>query len=282
MVEKLTPEQIAEFRESFQLFDKNGDGVISMAELGSVMRSVGQYATDEELKKMIKEVDTDGNGLIDFNEFIGLMTMRAIKSSSEDSLMPAFRVFDRDGNGYITLSELRNLGENLTVEQVEEMIREADVDGDGQIDYQEFVRMMRYKLTEEQNRVLKEAFSILDKNGSGTITATDLEIVMATLGITPTKSELHDMINEVDTDALMATRMREVPDDKDEIREVFQLFDIDNNGYISNSELSLGENLNNEEIQEMLREADMDGDGKVDTVHFFRTFLSMCSIIEPA
>nr|CDS34248.1 calmodulin [Hymenolepis microstoma] len=146
MVEKLTPEQIAEFRESFKLFDKNGDGVISMAELGSVMKSVGQEATEEDLKKMFKEVDTDGNGIIDFDEFLGLMTMRAIKSSSEDSLMPAFKVFDRDGNGFITLSELRlamrNLGENLTVEQVEEMIREADVDGDGQINYQEFVRMM--------------------------------------------------------------------------------------------------------------------------------------------
>lgn len=61
----------------------------------------------------------------------------------------AFKVFDKDGNGYISAAELRhvmtNLGEKLTDEEVDEMIREADVDGDGQINYEEFVRMMMSK-----------------------------------------------------------------------------------------------------------------------------------------
>nr|CDS28110.1 calmodulin [Hymenolepis microstoma] len=127
---------------------------------------------------------------------------------------------------------------------------------------------MQYKLTGEQISELEEAFSLLDKNGSGTITTTELEIVMVALGLSPTKSELQDMINEVDTDgngtidmsefqALMATKMRETAGDEDEIREVFRIFDADNNGYISNAE------LRDEEIKEMLHDADMDGDGKV-------------------
>ena len=62
---------------------------------------------------------------------------------------PPSQVFDRDGNGFISAAELRhvmtNLGEKLTDEEVDEMIREADVDGDGQINYEEFVKMMMAK-----------------------------------------------------------------------------------------------------------------------------------------
>ncbi|CAI9151080.1 unnamed protein product [Rangifer tarandus platyrhynchus] len=61
----------------------------------------------------------------------------------------AFRVFDKDGSGYISAAELShvmtNLGEKLTDEEVDEMIREADIDGDGQVNYEEFVQMMTAK-----------------------------------------------------------------------------------------------------------------------------------------
>ena len=70
-------------------------------------------------------------------------------TDSEEELLEAFKVFDRDGNGFITSHELRNimnsLGENLTPEEIEEMIKEADLDNDGQIDYEEFVKMMMSK-----------------------------------------------------------------------------------------------------------------------------------------
>ena len=58
--DQLTEEQIAEFKEAFSLFDKDGDGTITTKELGTVMRSLGQNPTEAELQDMINEVDADG------------------------------------------------------------------------------------------------------------------------------------------------------------------------------------------------------------------------------
>ncbi|KAG8079255.1 hypothetical protein GUJ93_ZPchr0007g6144 [Zizania palustris] len=149
MADQLTDDQIAEFKEAFSLFDKDGDGCITTKELGTVMRSLGQNPTEAELQDMINEVDADGNGTIDFPEFLNLMARKMKDTDSEEELKEAFRVFDKDQNGFISAAELRhvmtNLGEKLTDEEVDEMIREADVDGDGQINYEEFVKVMMAK-----------------------------------------------------------------------------------------------------------------------------------------
>ncbi|OMH80684.1 Calmodulin [Zancudomyces culisetae] len=146
MTESLTEEQIAEFKEAFQLFDKDSDGSITTAELGVVMRSLNQSPTEAELQDMINEIDADGNGRIDFPEFLTLMARKMKDSDAEEEIKEAFKVFDKDGNGLISAAELRHvmtsLGEKLTDEEVDEMIKEADSDGDGQINYKEFVKMM--------------------------------------------------------------------------------------------------------------------------------------------
>ncbi|KAL3874262.1 hypothetical protein ACJMK2_037302 [Sinanodonta woodiana] len=145
--EQLTEEQISEFKEAFNLFEKDNDGTITTDELGAVMRSLGQNPTEDELGDMILEVDTNGNSTIDFPEFVTLMAKRRKNTTdAEEELREAFRVFDRDRNGFISAAELRhameNLGEKLTDEDVKGMVREADADGDGQINYEEFVAMM--------------------------------------------------------------------------------------------------------------------------------------------
>ena len=98
---------------------------------------------------MIAEVDSNGSGTIDLQEFLGLMARRMKDTESEEELREAFRVFDKDQNGFISAVELRhvmtNLGEKLSDEEVGEMIREADVDGDGNINYDEFVKVMMAK-----------------------------------------------------------------------------------------------------------------------------------------
>ncbi|GFE53837.1 calmodulin [Babesia ovis] len=146
MADQLSEEQIAEFKEAFSLFDRDGDGSITTKELGTVMRSLGQNPTEAEIADMINDIDTSGTGAIDFPEFLILMARKMKEGDTEEELVQAFKVFDRDGNGFISAQELRhvmtNLGEKLTNEEVEEMLREADVDGDGKINYEEFVKLM--------------------------------------------------------------------------------------------------------------------------------------------
>ena len=149
MADQLTEEQITAFKEAFSLFDRDGDGTITTKELGIVMRSLAQNPTDAELQDMINEVDADGNGTIDFPEFLTMMTIKMKDANSKEEIREAFRVFDRDGNGFISAAELRhvmtNLSEKLTDKEVNKIIREADIDGDGQVNYEEFVTMMTSK-----------------------------------------------------------------------------------------------------------------------------------------
>lgn len=149
MAENLSDDKIAEFRAAFEIFDKDKNGNISQKELATVMRNLGQNPTEVELTEMINEVDIDGNGTIDFREFLGLMVRKMKDTDIDEELLEAFKVFDRDGNGYITSQELKNvmtnLGEFLTPDEVEELVKEADLDGDGQINYEEFIKLMMSK-----------------------------------------------------------------------------------------------------------------------------------------
>ena len=144
--DSLTEDKINEFKEAFEIFDKDKDGYITTKELGDSMKNLGQTPSEAELQDMINEVDIDGNGTIDFKEFLGLMARKMRDNDSEEELIEAFKVFDRDGNGLISNVELQHvmtsLGENITMDEVDEMIKEADLDGDGYINYEEFVKMI--------------------------------------------------------------------------------------------------------------------------------------------
>ena len=81
--------------------------MITARELGTVMRSLGQNPTETELQDMIGEVDSDGNGVIDFPEFLTMMARKMRDTDSEEEIKEAFKVFDKDGNGYISPAELK-------------------------------------------------------------------------------------------------------------------------------------------------------------------------------
>ena len=145
----MAEETINQFHKLFDLFDTDNSGSITTKELGTVMRNLGQNPSEEELKQMIREVDLNGNGTIDFKEFMCLMVKKMKDNNVDDELQEAFKVFDRNQNGYITSHELRhtmaNLGDNLSPEEVEEIIKEADLDNDQQIDYDEFMKVIMSK-----------------------------------------------------------------------------------------------------------------------------------------
>ena len=138
LMSNLTEQQIKEYKEAFSIFDKDGDGTITITELSTVLQSLGQNPTEEELEDIIREVDIDGNGEVDFNEFVLLMSKRLKASEQEDNLQDAFNIFDINGNGEIVATNLfevlTKLGENITLDEINEMIHQIDANGDGKID----------------------------------------------------------------------------------------------------------------------------------------------------
>ena len=121
------------------MFDKNGDQKISESELRQVMNYLGLKASENEVKAMIQVVDKNRNGYVDYDEFIQMMTQTQIKPlNAEEELRKTFNIFDMDGNGYISHDEIKmtmeHLGEKVTDDEVNEMIKAADKNGDGKID----------------------------------------------------------------------------------------------------------------------------------------------------
>jgi Ca2+-binding EF-hand superfamily protein len=152
---------------------QDGGGSIDAKELKDLMASVGQNPTDDELAEMIRIADADGTGArcsprrgrgvrrcllsqsphphaaagdIDFAEFVTLMAHKMADEKSEATLKAAFSVFDTSGDGFISAEEMRrimiNVGEPVTLDDVEQVIRKVDIDGDGVINYEEFTKVI--------------------------------------------------------------------------------------------------------------------------------------------
>lgn len=111
------------------------------------MRALGFEPTKEELKKLIMEVDPEGLGKVSYEDFLDVMTVKMSEKDSKDEILQAFRLFDDDDTGKISFKNLKRvaheLGETLTDEEIQEMIDEADKDGDGEISQEEFLRIMK-------------------------------------------------------------------------------------------------------------------------------------------
>lgn len=144
---ELTEEQKMDIKDAFDLFDTEGTGKIDTKELKVAMRALGFEPKKEEIKKMIAEVDKDGTGKLSYEEFLNLMTNKMAEKDTREEILKAFRLFDDDDTGKISFKNIKRvakeLGENLTDEELQEMIDEADRDGDGEINQEEFLRIMK-------------------------------------------------------------------------------------------------------------------------------------------
>ena len=252
-----------------------GDSRVTMVELETAMRSQGLDPTEEKLEDVIDGVYADGNGMIDLPKFITVIT-RKPKPKSKPMPKPktpktqpktrysdpteeeisevkeAFSLFDKDGDGTITTKELGTvmrclgalllihlrplalvllrstlLGQNPTENELIDMINELDADENGTIDFPEFLMIMIRKKRDSDPEVeINEAFNVFDKDGNGFISKAELRYVMNSLG------------------ALLLIHLRPLV-------------------LVLRSPLRIGEKLTEKEIDEMIREADFDGDGQI-------------------
>ncbi|OII77873.1 centrin [Cryptosporidium andersoni] len=142
---ELSEQQRSEIREAFELFDSDSTGYIDVKEVKVAMRALGFEPKKEELRKILSNVDI--NGMVSYSDFHDLVEMKILQRDPREEMLKAFKLFDDDNTGKITFKNLKRvakeLGENIADEEIQEMIDEADRDGDGEINQEEFIRIMR-------------------------------------------------------------------------------------------------------------------------------------------
>ncbi|KAJ8286704.1 hypothetical protein GJAV_G00042290 [Gymnothorax javanicus] len=143
---ELTEEQKQEVKEAFELFDTDKDREIDYHELKVAMRALGFDVKKADVLKILKDYDREGTGKITFEDFSEVVTDRILDRDPREEMLKAFKLFDDDDSGKISLRNLRRvareLGENMSDEELRAMIDEFDTDGDGEISQEEFISIM--------------------------------------------------------------------------------------------------------------------------------------------
>jgi len=148
MAENLTDEQIIEFKNAYRSFCKEDHNPLPVGQLGIALRTLGYYPSEEELDALITEFDPEGMGWLQQHSFYQIMARKVKeKKVKEEDIKAAFQFFDRKSNGFVSAEELRHIlleiGERFTDEEMNEFLKHAAVDEDGQIYYEDFIiRMM--------------------------------------------------------------------------------------------------------------------------------------------
>ncbi|KAI9115605.1 hypothetical protein K1719_013274 [Acacia pycnantha] len=145
IAENLSEEEIKGLRAMFTNMDTDNSGTITYEELKEGLQRLGSKLTEAEVKQLMEAADVDGNGTIDYIEFI-TATMHRHRLERDEHLNKAFQYFDKDHSGFITMDELETamkeygMGDEGTIKEI---ISEVDTDNDGRINYDEFCAMMR-------------------------------------------------------------------------------------------------------------------------------------------
>ncbi|KAI5863667.1 EF-hand [Durotheca rogersii] len=153
MARALSKEEIQVFKDLFDSYDTDKGGNITAEEFAKVMsQSPGKQPTKEEVEQIIKDVDLDGDGTINFNEFITMMTGQPYPPQDEDEdYARAWKKYEPSLNGSITQSQFRqlvaDLGDSVTDVEVEKLVN--SVDGEGKISYKEFLNFIRNRNVED-------------------------------------------------------------------------------------------------------------------------------------
>jgi len=257
-VKALTEEQVDECREAFEMFDIDRSGSIDVRELKAAIRALGMNVSADELKKMVGDVDKDGNGTIEFPEFLSMMTAKMSSEATEEEIAKCFKLFDHDATGMITLKNLLHartiLGmDDVSDSQLENMIKQADRSGRDAISLADFVRLMR-------------------KKGKGLV------------GCEPGEQDEDDMSDAM-ADSLFPDPLSKHR--RDQLMKVFHLFDLNNSDTIDLDEfIVLGKAVhkksgwNETQNLQAMKLVDTSGNGEIEAqefLQFFRERLGNCS-----
>lgn len=146
MQNRITKEQKTEYEEVFAYFDRDMDEAITMSEFTSALKCLGQNPTDSELKALIKEYCKRADGKVRKDEFLAMMIRIGKTAVSAEDLIRSFTFFDPRNTGFMPLNDLKHalrvIGDKLSNKEIEDMLKGAQVDRDGYVNYESLVRSL--------------------------------------------------------------------------------------------------------------------------------------------
>jgi len=291
---------IVEVKNAFRKYDKNRSGALNESELKRMMLSTGYSFTDVEVHSILNLGDKDGDGEIDLEEFLILMTPSASETLSKikagvtciAEVKGLFKEIDVDGDGLLTKEEMfSSPGNKFDREQVEAIFELGDSDGDGQLDMGEFIAILYptagealSKLSKNYHNVdeVKHLFKQLDVDNDGSITKD--ELTEGVIRFSPQEVEAIMALGDVNDDgsldmeefigvlypsaATIASRLRAQFTDINSIKRAFAKIDANGDGKVSKDEVASSGTFNNQEIDALFLLGDSNNDGEIDLEEF--------------
>eukprot|EP00743_Colponemidia_sp_Colp-15_P000517 GILK01000582.1.p1 GENE.GILK01000582.1~~GILK01000582.1.p1 ORF type:complete len:198 (+),score=52.14 GILK01000582.1:54-596(+) len=150
----LREEEVIEIKEAFDLFDMDGGGTIDPKEMLAAIKAMGLAGNIQTITSMIHDMDADGSGSVDFQEFIDMMTASMDEKTSRDDTYRVFQYMDLERTNQLTFANVKRvaaeLGETMTDEELREMMAVCDIDKDGAITPDDFYQCLTKKCLEGQ------------------------------------------------------------------------------------------------------------------------------------
>lgn len=286
--------QRAAYKESFLKCDNDNSGSVEVGELKDLLKACGIEPMNHVLDEVLREVDTDGTGSLEFQEFERLMELirfrEGFSAHEFDDFMALFRKFDRDGSGEIDTLELQSilnwLGYQFDKQRTINIVTEVDANGSGTINDREFVVCMR-KVREQEIDLIRDVIRRNDTDGDGTISREELPSVLVALGYLPEMKAVWEAArdggiapDDSDLDLgelwqlLTVYRLREgfMASEMEDIKRTFARYD-NRTGEISQRDLgqalrALGHPTTFELLQQLVCKVDVDGSGSLNLPEF--------------
>lgn len=302
-----TYKTLGDVKAAFKKFDKNRDGALSKGEISRMMFSTGHSFSDVEVDAVMNLGDTDGDGEIDLEEFVNLMspgpsiTLAKIRQSfkSIDDVKALFKAIDVDSDGLLSKEEMMNSpGNRFDKEQVDAIYELGDANGDDVLDMGEFIAIMYPSAGEVLARLsqsfpnieqVKELFHQLDLDGDGSLSKS--EFLESSKRFSPQEVEAIFALGDINDDgaidleefigimypsaATVVNRLRTKYSNLNDVKKAFAIIDKNGDGMISKEEMEEGDTFNLQEIQALFTLGDSNNDGEIDLEEFIGVLYPM-------